>query len=834
MSLDFLNQLRPGGPWAITAIVPDGKTVTETFTDHDACEAFIRKRNVDRNVYYTLNAVKTAVSSKPTKQHIAQVEYLHVDADPDAGETPEQFKTRFLPTVRAFRIAPTFIVDSGNGVQLLWRLKRPVAATGPDVVAGIEARNLGLLMELGAPRGTQNIDRLLRLPGTINYPNAAKRKKGRVQCETKLIEGSATGGYPLDDFPEHLKTKKEQAKPQAEEKELPPHLASLLHVEGHGPYTTRSELLFAFLKLGLRAGIGEDAIVDACLDGAFAGKGIFEHVKENGGEPYVKRQIEQALNDMAPATAEDQKQIIRVKSGGRHDAVKATEQALFRAHCPVFYRGGSLVEPLWRWERTAEKNRDALVTMFVKLNVSRFSNMTSKHAARFQRYDKRSKSWDPIDPPKDVVETLLDLGHWGFSTVVGIVNSPTMRPDGSLITEPGYDTRTQLWHKPAGDVELPPIPERPTKDDARAALGLLTGLLAGFPFVKGDDDKSVAQSVALAAILTTTLRGAFDVTPLFVFLAPESGTGKTYLVKIISIIATGRDATAVVGCRNPEEMEKRLGAAAFEALPILSLNNLSFDLESDLLCQMVSDGVVGIRPLGKSEMIRCDCRGTTVFANGNNIRLVGDLVRRTLTCHLDAKLESPETRSFDFDPVALVKADRGKYLAAVFTIARAYMAAGCPTLDGAASLAGFDEWSKIVRLPLMWLGMPDPAMSMEGARSLDPKREALRSLITAWVTYIGVGKEVTAAEIANLALEADTADTRRFKHRELFDALSRDGRNVSSKSIGNQLMKELGRVADGYRIERVAESRREGHRYVLVDTRGRAPAPEPEPKGETF
>src|SRR5262249_41121371 len=137
----------------------------------------------------------------------------------------------------------------------------------------------------------------------------------------------------------------------------------------------------------------------------------------------------------------------------------------------------------------------------------------------------------------------------------------------------------------------------------------------------------------------------------------------------------------------------------------------------------------------------------TVIANGNNIRLVGDLVRRTLTCNLDARMESPETRSFKFDPVARVKADRGKYLAAVFTIVRAYMAAGCPAPSGALALAGFDEWSRIVRFPLMWLGMPDPVMSMEGSRSMDPKREALRGLITALVKYVGVGKEFTAAEI---------------------------------------------------------------------------------------
>jgi hypothetical protein len=107
-------------------------------------------------------------------------------------------------------------------------------------------------------------------------------------------------------------------------------------------------------------------------------------------------------------------------------------------------------------------------------------------------------------------------------------------------------------------------------------------------------------------------------------------------------------------------MEKRLTAAAVEAKPIVNLNNLTFDLESEMLCQMVTDGIVEIRPFGKNqETIPCDCYAITVFANGNNIRIAGDPVRRTLTCAMDAKCERPEMRTFAFDPVERVKADRG-------------------------------------------------------------------------------------------------------------------------------------------------------------------------------
>ena len=60
------------------------------------------------------------------------------------------------------------------------------------------------------------------------------------------------------------------------------------------------------------------------------------------------------------------------------------------------------------------------------------------------------------------------------------------------------------------------------------------------------------------------------------------------------------------------------------------------------------------------------------IANGNNVTIGADTVRRTLQIRLDANAENPETRTFARDPVAEVLADRGPAVAAVLTVARAY------------------------------------------------------------------------------------------------------------------------------------------------------------------
>jgi hypothetical protein len=59
--------------------------------------------------------------------------------------------------LETFEPFPTFVIDSGNGLQLLWRLERPVEITDGDVIADIEARNYALAERLGASPATRNI-----------------------------------------------------------------------------------------------------------------------------------------------------------------------------------------------------------------------------------------------------------------------------------------------------------------------------------------------------------------------------------------------------------------------------------------------------------------------------------------------------------------------------------------------------------------------------------------------------------------------------------------------------------------------------------------------------
>ena len=211
IAVSFLEKLRPGGPWVVTAIMPDGPTTTITASTAAEVIAFVRLHNGKRNIYYTVNPVRRAMTKKPAKIDIAAVEYALADLDPGDDETAEAAKTRYLEQLNgAFEPKPTIIVDSGNGIQCLWKLKAPIRLGEPvkgkfvnedqTKIDDVEARSEAIMLRLRAKAGTQNIDRILRLPGTTNLPNATKRKAGRVECPTSVIAFDGAS-HPLDAFP---------------------------------------------------------------------------------------------------------------------------------------------------------------------------------------------------------------------------------------------------------------------------------------------------------------------------------------------------------------------------------------------------------------------------------------------------------------------------------------------------------------------------------------------------------------------------------------------------------------------------------------------------------
>ena len=515
-----------------------------------------------------------------------------------------------------------------------------------------------------------------------------------------------------------------------------------------------------------------------------------------------------------PSNAADGRPVVQIVNGELDRLATEAEEALIGSKLPIFQRGVDLVRPITR-EVSAAKGRTTVTAALQTLAVPSLLDLYC-HTARWQKFDARSMDWVRANPPKDVASIHLSrAGQWTHPVVSGVVTTPTMRPDGSVLSEPGYDRATRLYHVADPTLVLPTLSSRPARADAENALALLQTLIDGFPFV-GDEDRAVA----LAAIITPVVRGAMQVAPLFAIRASTAGTGKSYLVDLAAALSTGRLCPVISAGTNPEETEKRLGGLLLEGFPLLSIDNVNGELGGDLLCQAVERPLIRVRRLGVSDITEIESRAT-MFATGNGLRVRGDMVRRTLLCTLDANMERPELREFAFDPVQAVLDERGRYVAAALTVARAFRASGSKPL---AALASFESWSDTVRSALVWLGCADPCTTMEKAREEDPELEELREIMSLWQRDLGS----TAYTVRDLA---DAADKREdtysggvgdYVRPELRDALLRvsgERGAISTRRLGYWLKGRAGRITDGRKIDRAGEDRTCSVRWAIKKCR---------------
>jgi hypothetical protein len=327
LSLDFLKKFRPNGPWVLTAVpVEGGKLTTVTFAAKDGKKvtAWLKRLGKDHNIYFSVNPTTSDVSKKASREDILRVEYLHVDVDPRAGESLKDEQERILQKIREFKPVPTTVIFSGGGYQAFWRLEEPIQIDG-DVTKAESAKryNMQLEVRLGGDN-CHDVSRIMRLPGTMNRPNAKKRKKGRVEIMAEVVHFDEELSYPLSDFTaaQAVQTSasggfsggKSELKPVVDtanvarigdldeldslgKKPLKGWVKVLINL-GKNPddpnkFESRSETLFCVCCEMHRAGIPDEVIFSVITDPDFA---ISESVIQLGSraEAYALRQIERS------------------------------------------------------------------------------------------------------------------------------------------------------------------------------------------------------------------------------------------------------------------------------------------------------------------------------------------------------------------------------------------------------------------------------------------------------------------------------------------------------------------------------------------------------------
>jgi putative DNA primase/helicase len=514
---------------------------------------------------------------------------------------------------------------------------------------------------------------------------------------------------------------------------------------------------------------------------------------------YMERTILTALAmvtknpPMARMTSNDSRPVIKLIDGNLPDIAIEAEQIL---GADVFVRGGSLVRighAANLKNETHEPHREAQQPVCISV-TSEWLVRELGRRAQFFKFDARRHEWRRRDCPKDLAANIVNQGSWSnFHPLIAIAAAPFLRSDLSVCEQPGYDAMSQIYYSPS--TNFPIIPVAPTRDDALAALNRLIGPFSDFPF-----ESNQARSVFVAHVLTACVRAVLDKSPLFVYSAPLAGTGKTLLSNMAGLIATGTTPALATWPESAEELRKLLLSCLLAGDSSLMFDNVpnGVKIRSAPLCGFLTASTWGDRVLGASQVVKLPNR-CAITMTGNNITPCGDLARRALVCRLDVNAESARGRDFEIPNLpSYIREHRVRLYIDALIVMRAYAFAGRPSQT--RPLESFEQWSQIVREPLLWLGMTDPVESQ--ATETDDEIAPLRAAFAAIASgTANVGHQFTAARLAEIAQGFGVVP--QGNGPTLADALRAAGcaEPTNVQKLGYWLRDYRGRVAGGWKLE---------------------------------
>lgn len=350
----------------------------------------------------------------------------------------------------------------------------------------------------------------------------------------------------------------------------------------------------------------------------------------------------------------------------------------------------------------------------------------------------------PMNIPEPLVRALL-LGPWPFPRLCGVVDIPTMLPDGRIIDQPGYDRDSGLFYAPDPVLAMPPIPPAPTLADAMVEVERFRDLLVDALFAAPRD-----VAGAVAALITPVVRSAIDgCVPGFVFDAPMARIGKSELVQFGSLIATGKPAK-VQPPRGDAETEKRITGHVMAGDKLVAFDNGTKQLGGPAIESALTSRRWTGRQLGSNRMLSGPMELVFYFT-GNHATYHADMLGRVVIVRLATELEAPGERPLHRpDAQALLLENRGRLIAAAITICRAYMVAGSPDM-GLKPMRGFDNWSRIVRSALVWAGLSDPLEELAHVRAdADLETEAFGIALESLEVLYPCGAHFTAAVLHDM------------------------------------------------------------------------------------
>lgn len=442
--------------------------------------------------------------------------------------------------------------------------------------------------------------------------------------------------------------------------------------------------------------------------------------------------------------------------------------------------------------------------------------LLAEHTYTYRTRTRRTKGGsaetyrEEVIPPPFALGAALAPKTWRrLRPLHGIAGAPVLRPDGSLLQEPGYDEATGLYL--ASKVPLDPVPEAPSSEQVKGARDfLLDQFLRDFPWV-GDADKANYVGVLVTPVLRRYLRTLF---PFVVFTATMPGSGKTILTSGPGMLYGQRVLT---WSDDDTELRKVITSVLADPVGTVIFDNLAEGtvIKSPVLARLITDRTWADRQLG-TNITATYANDRLWCATGNNLRLGGDMASRTVLIGLDPDMPHPEERTGfaipGLDQWILSPANQRRVLWSLLVLVIDWTRNGAPRERG-ITMRQFTPWAEAVGGFLAHHGIKGFLANLEDTRSIDDEASIWTAFLAQWHNLHGSEWLTTHG----LRLDADTPPGEIDKWDGLFITDCR-GKIPTEVSLGKRLAGQIGNHRGSY-VLRGDQDRHNKRRTWCVEKR---------------
>lgn len=496
---------------------------------------------------------------------------------------------------------------------------------------------------------------------------------------------------------------------------------------------------------------------------------------------------------------------------GEQDAMVSIMQAINSGAIPDLYvRDGQLVHV----QRKSSINDNQVIV--AEVNADRLNLLMAQHIRTFKTV--LNKDSMPVRkayaPPITTLRAVCTSNYWpGLPALAGVISTPTLRPDGSLIQETGYDKATGLYLQPT--IQVPRVPDAISDEQVRASREFVFRKVFGeFCWVSPGDFANY-----MALLLSPMLRPYVkSTTPFGMFTATTPGSGKTNLTDAIGL--TYGQSSQVLPNQSAELQKKVTSILVGSTSPVVVFDNLKegTTISSEILATLVTKDTWDDRLLGASRNIEAS-NDRLWLASGNGLTVGGDMASRTVMVRLDPRMEKPELRNFEmgqFSDWIREDGNREELLYHLLVLVQAWRQAGA-VKDTTHTMRGFTRWAQVIGGFLSFHGLTGFLGNAGDLTERDSDAEEWGSFLAKWMEVFGSAAKTSKELHASAQVD--------FVMGTMVDRWSRsfitdeEGHVPNPRQLGRMLAGQEGRIRNGF-VLRKRLSREKSHLWWVEKVEG--------------